>query len=255
MSETINTGEYQNTSSGGGCGKVLLWLFFIALILSCLCCAGLFGFSYYVANALKNGFVEDPVVAQQKTEEAFGELNLPGNVKPRAFLEVKMFGRDFGFAGIYSWNVAGEAAAATAEETPAEAAPEEAAPTEEKDPFDDSAPTATDDNGAIFFYSLSDALKGNEKEFVDAISQGITQNKNKDYTVKRAETASVTINGQPSDFTFSWMEENKGVNKNTFLMVSGSFTSKKETPCNVMIMLPGDVSQETVTEVLENIQK
>ena len=260
MSETIDTEVFDKQKSGGGCGKVLMWLFFIALILSCLCCAGLFGVGYHVASSLKKGFVEDPVVAQQKTEEAFGELNLPENIKPRAFLTVKLFGKEFGFAGIYSWDVTGEAAPAEADvETPAEAAPAEvapetpmeAAPAEEK-ASENAAPTSADEKGAIFFYALSDVLKGNEKEFVDAISQGITQNKDKDVTIKRTEKASVKINGDDSDFTFSWME-NK--DKKTFLMVSGSFDSKKDEDCNVLIYLPGDIPQETVLKVLENIQK
>ena len=259
MSETIDTEVFDKQKSGGGCGKVLMWLFFIALILSCLCCAGLFGVGYHVASSLKKGLVEDPVVAQQKTEEAFGELNLPENIKPRAFLTVKLFGKEFGFAGIYSWDVTGEAAPAEAAETPAEAAPAEtapetpteAAPAEEK-ASENVAPNSADEKGAIFFYSLSDVFKGHEKEFVDAISQGITQNKDKDVTIKRTEKASVKINGDDSDFTFSWME-NK--DKKTFLMVSGSFDSKKDEDCNVLIYLPGDIPQETVLKVLENIQK
>lgn len=259
MSETIDTEVFDKQKSGGGCGKVLMWLFFIALILSCLCCAGLFGVGYHVASSLKKGLVEDPVVAQQKTQEAFGELNLPENIKPRAFLTVKLFGKEFGFAGIYSWDVTGEAAPAEAAETPAEAAPAEAdpetpteaAPAEEK-ASENAAPTSADEKGAIFFYALSDVLKGNEKEFVDAISQGITQNKDKDVTIKRTEKTSVKINGDDSDFTFSWME-NK--DKKTFLMVSGSFDSKKDEDCNVLIYLPGDIPQETVLKVLENIQK
>ena len=252
MSETIDTEVFEKQKSGGGCGKVLLWLFFIALILSCLCCAGFIGVGYHVANSLKNGLVEDPAIAQEKTEEAFGELNLPENIKPRSFLTVKIFGKELGFAGIYSWDVTGEAvpaepaeAAPQAEETPAEAAP-----AEEK--ASDATPSANDNKGAIFFYSLSDALKVNEKEFVDIISQGITQNKNKDYTVKRSEKASVKINGDDSDFTFSWMEDK---DKKTFTMVSGSFDSKKDEDCNVMIILPGEIPQETVLKVLENIQK
>lgn len=257
MSDTINTETYQKNSSGGGCGKVLLWLFIIALILSCLCCLGLFGTGYYIASSLQKGLVEDPVVAEEKTVEAFGELNLPENIKPRAFISVNLFGRDFGFAGIYSWNITGEAvaeipteateeAAPQAEENPAEAEPAES------DPFDNPAPRATDNFGTIFFYALSDVFKGNEQEFVDAVSQGITQDKDKNYTVKRTETVPVTINGKANDFTFSWMENQ---NKQNFLMVSGSFTSAKETQCNVMIILPGEPSQETVINVLENIQK
>lgn len=261
MSETIDTEVFEKQNSGGGCGKVLMWLFFIALILSCLCCAGVIGVFYHVANSLKNGLVEDPVVAQQKTEEAFGELNLPENIKPRAFLAVKIFGKDLGFASIYSWDVTGEAVPAEVAETPAEAAPEEAAPTEdapaEAAPAEEKAPeneaqTSEDDKGAIFFYSLSDALKGNEKEFVDAISQGITQNKDKEYTVNRSEKVSVKINGDDSDFTFSWMESK---DKKPFMMVSGSFDSKNDEDCNVLIYLPGDIPQETVIKVLENIQK
>lgn len=264
MSETIDTEVFNQQKSGGGCGKVLLWLFFIALILSCLCCAGFIGTGFYIGNALKNGFVEDPVVAQQKTEEAFGELNLPENIKPRAFLTVKMFGKEFGFAGIYSWDVTGAAVPAEAAEKPVEtteeAAPteevpakttEEAEPTEEK-ASDNPAPNAADNKGAIFFYALSDVLKGNEKEFVDVISQGITQNKDNDYTVVRSEKTSVKINGDDSDFTFSWMEDK---DKKTFLMVSGSFDSKKDEDCNVLIYLPGNIPQETVINVLENIQK
>ena len=259
MSETIDTEVFDKQKSGGGCGKVLMWLFFIALILSCLCCAGLFGVGYHVASSLKKGLVEDPVVAQQKTQEAFGELNLPENIKPRAFFTAKFFGKDFGFAGIYSWDVTGEAAPAEAAETPAEAAPAEAAPetpteaapAEEKAP-ENAAPNTADEKGAIIFYALSDVLKGHEKEFVDAISQGITQNKDKDVTIKRTEKASVKINGDDSDFTFSWME-NK--DKKTFLMVSGSFDSKKDEDCIVLIYLPGDIPQETVLKVLENIQK
>ena len=251
MSETIDTEVFEKQKSGGGCGKVLLWLFFIALILSCLCCAGFFGVGYHMVSSLKKGLVEDPVVAQQKTEEAFGELNLPENIKPRAFLTVKFFGKECGFAGIYSWDVTGEAVPAEpAEATPTEETPAEAAPAED-DPFDNSAPSATDEKGAIFFYALSDVLKGNEKEFVDAISQGLTQNKD-EYTVKRSEKASVKINGDDSDFTFSWMESK---DKKPFLMVSGSFDSKKDEDCNVLIYLPGDIPQETVLKVLENIQK
>lgn len=226
MSETINTGEYQNTSSGGGCGKVLLWLFFIALILSCLCCAGLFGTSVYIANAIKNGYVEDPVIAQEKAEEAFGELNLPETIKPQAFIDVKMFGKDFGFACIYSWN----------------STVEEGATVEASD----------DNNGSIVFYSLSDFLKGNEKEFVDNFSQNLSKQNNEDLSVKRSETVQITINGKPCDFSFNWMENNSS--KATFLVASGNFTSKKETLCNVMIVLPGEPSQEAVTTVLENIQ-
>ena len=79
-----------------------------------------------MANSLKKGLVEDPVVALQKTEEAFGELNLPENIKPRAFLTVKFFGKEFGFAGIYSWDVAGEAVPAETEAKPAEATEEAA---------------------------------------------------------------------------------------------------------------------------------
>ena len=257
MSETIDTEVFDKQKSGGGCGKVLLWLFFIALILSCLCCAGFFGVGYHMISSLKKGLVEDPVVAQQKTEEAFGELNLPENIKPRAFLTVKLFGKEFGFAGIYSWDVTGEAVPAEPAETTDEATPQteetpaEAAPAEEKAP-ESAAQTSDDNKGAIFFYSLSDALKGNEKEFVDAISQGITQNKDKEYTVKRSEKASVKINGDDSDFTFSWMESK---DKKTFTMVSGSFDSKKDEDCNVLIYLPGDIPQETVINVLENIQK
>ena len=255
MSETIDTEVFEKQKIGGGCGKVLMWLFFIALILSCLCCAGVIGVSFHVANSLKNGLVEDPAIAQQKTEEAFGELNLPGNIKPRAFFTAKFFGKEFGFAGIYSWDVTGEAVPAETVETPAEAAPEEATPTEEAAPAEEKAPaaqTSKDDKGAIFFYALSDVLKGNEKEFVDAISQGITQNKDKDYTVKRTEKASVKINGDDSDFTFSWMEDK---DKQTFTIVSGSFDSKKDEDCNVLITLPGEIPQETVIKVLENIQK
>lgn len=241
MSETINTETYQNNnSSGGGCGKVLLWLFIIALILSCLCCAGLFGTGYYMISALQKGYVEDPVVAEEKTVEAFGELNLPESVKPRAFFSVNLFGRDFGFGSIYSWDITGEAVAET---------PEEAAPDEEN--ASEKADSSADDKGAIFFYALSDVLKGSEKEFSDAISQKINQNKG-DYTVKHTETVPVTINGKANDFTFSRVE-NK--DKKDFLMVSGSFISTKETPCNVMIILPGEPSQETVINVLENIQK
>ena len=249
MSETIDTEVFEKQKSGGGCGKVLMWLFFIALILSCLCCAGVVGVSFHVANSLKNGLVEDPAIAQEKTEEAFGELNLPENIKPRAFFTAKFFGKEFGFAGIYSWDVTGEAVPAETVETPAEATPEEAAPAEEKAP---TAQTSEDDKGAIFFYALSDVLKGNEKEFVDAISQGITQNKDKEYTVKRSEKASVKINGDDSDFTFSWMESK---DNKTFTMVSGSFDSKKDEDCNVLIYLPGEIPQETVLKVLENIQK
>ena len=264
MSETIDTEVFNQQKSGGGCGKVLLWLLFIALILSCLCCAGFIGTGFYIGNSLKNGFVEDPVVAKQKTEEAFGELNLPENIKPRAFLTVKLFGKEFGFAGIYSWDVTGAAVPAEAAETPAETteetAPtenipakttEETEPTEEK-ASDNPAPGAADNKGAIFFYALSDVLKGNEKEFVDAISQGITQNKDNDYTVVRSEKASVKINGNDSDFTFSWTEDQ---DKKTFLMVSGSFDSKNDEDCNVLIILPGEIPQETVIKVLENIQK
>ena len=260
MSKTIDTEVFDKQKSGGGCGKVLLWLFFIALILSCLCCAGLFGVGYHVASSLKKGLVEDPVVAQQKTEEAFGELNLPENIKPQAFLSVNLFGKEFGFAGIYSWDVTGEAVPAEAAETPAEATPEaapdeetpaEAAPAEEK-ASENAAPTSADDKGAIFFYSLSDVFKGHEKEFVDVIFQRITQNKDKDVTIKRTEKSTVKINGEASDFTFSWMESK---DKKTFLMVSGSFDSKKDEDCNVLIYLPGDIPQETVLKVLENIQK
>ena len=260
MSETIDTEVFEKQKSGGGCGKVLAWLFFIAILLSCLCCAGFIGVSFHVANSLKNGLVEDPVIAQQKTEEAFGELNLPGNVKPRAFFTAKFFGKEFGFAGIYSWDVTGEAVSAEAAQTPAEATeeaapteetPAEAAPAEEKAP-ESPAQTSNDDKGAIIFYALSDVFKGHENEFVDAISQGLTQNKNKDYTVKRSEKASVKINGDDSDFTFSWMESKE---KKTFLMVSGSFESKKGETCNVLIYLPGEIPQETVIKVLENIQK
>lgn len=266
MSETIDTEVFEKQKSGGGCGKVLMWLFFIALLLSCLCCAGFICSGVHIFKSLKNGYIEDPVIAQQKTEEAFGEMNLPENIKPRAFLSVKIFGKDLGFASIYSWDVTGEAVpakvipaevivtpaeAATEEAAPTEETPAEASPAEEKAP-EKTAPTTADEKGAIFFYALSDVLKGNEKEFVDAISQGLTQNKDKDYTVKRSEKASVKINGDDSDFTFSWMESK---DKKTFTMVSGSFDSKKDEDCNVLIYLPGDIPQETVLKVLENIQK
>ena len=266
MSETIDTEVFEKQKSRGGCGKVLLWLFFIALVLSCLCCAGIIGISYHVVNSLKNGLVEDPVVAQEKTEEAFGELSLPDSIKPRAFLTAKLFGKELGFAGIYSWDVSDVSASADTADVPADttvdAAPagedssDNTTPTAVDDTtpaaVDDKAPSADDNKGAIFFYSLSDALKGNEKEFVDAISQGITENKDKDVTVKRSEKASVTINGKASDFTFSWMESK---DKKPFLMVSGSFDSKTGKDCNVLIYLPGEISKETVVDVLENIQK
>ncbi len=259
MSETYNGETYQNNSSGGGCGKVLLWLFLIALILSCLCCAGFIGTSYYIANSLKNGFVEDPVVAEEKTVEAFGELNLPENIKPRAFLSVNLFGRDFGFASIYSWKLAqNELTAASAESE--SVAQESALPSDESLPKEVPAETSADDeennNGVIVFYLLSDVLKGQEKEVVDQISQKLTkQNNGNNITVKRSETIPITIKGEPCEFTFSWMEEDRSVNKNTFLMVSGNFKSTKETPCNVFIALPGEPEKETVIKVLENIQK
>lgn len=268
MSQTINTETYQNNnSSGGGCGKALLWLFFIALILSCLCCAGFIGMSYYIGSSLQKGFVEDPVVAEEKAVEAFGELNLPENVKPQSFLSVKLFGRDFGFGSLYSWELASNelpAAAEKPEESPEESAPEpeeapdeSAAPSKTPAPVEVSADVSVDaqesNNGTIIFYSLSDVLKGNEKDVVEGFSKGLTNpNNDKDITVKRSETIPITIKGEPCDFTFSWME-NK--DKNTFLMVSGSFTSVKETQCNVLIILPGEPSQETVIDVLENIQK
>lgn len=256
MSETINTETYQNNSSGGGCGKALLWLFFIALILSCLCCAGFIGLSYYVGSSLQNGFVEDPVVAEEKAVEAFGEFNLPENIKPQSFLAVRLFGRDFGFGSLYSWELASDELP-TAAEKPEETTDESVAPSEESAPVEVSADASVDvqesDNGTIVFYSLSDVLKGNEKEFVEGFSKGLTNPSNdKDITVKRSETIPITIKGEPCDFAFSWME-NK--DKNTFLMVSGSFTSVKETQCNVLIILPGEPSQETVIDVLENIQK
>ncbi len=258
MSETIDTEVFEKQKSRGGCGKVLLWLFFIALVLSCLCCAGLIGISYHVVNSLKNGLVEDPVVAQEKTEEAFGELSLPDSIKPRAFLTAKLFGKELGFAGIYSWDVSDVSGSADTADVPADTtadatpAGEDSSDNTTPTAVDDKAPRADDNKGAIFFYSLSDALKGNEKEFVDAISQGITENKDKDVTVKRSEKVSVKINGDDSDFTFSWMESK---DKKPFLMVSGSFDSKKDKDCNVLIYLPGDIPQETVINVLENIQK
>ncbi|MBR5711116.1 MAG: hypothetical protein IKX40_10190 [Thermoguttaceae bacterium] len=243
MSETINTGEFQNNKSSSGCGKVLLWLFFIALILSCLCCAGLFGVGAYMANAIKKGFVEDPVVAQEKAEESFGEFNLPEYIKPRGIFEAKMFGRDFGYACIYSWRI----------DAPA-------APTELENPEETTEETPTDDEdeiyGMIAFYSLSsEVFSGHDDAFVEGIAKGMVNPENRNLTVKRSETVSVTINGQPADFTFSWMEEKGGVNKSAFLMVSGRFKSIKETPCNVFILLPGEPSLESVTIVLENIQK
>lgn len=248
MSETINTENYQETSSGSGCGKAMLWLFFIAIILSCLCCGGFVGSSMYIAKALQDGLEDDPVVTQEKTVEAFGEMNLPDYIKPQAFLTVKIFGKDFGFAGFYSWNVANEGDSTALEEKPIEETPSE------EDPFDDSKPIVTENKGVIVFYSLSDFLKGNEQEFVDGISQGLIDNKNKDVTVKRAEKIAVNINGKIKEFTFSWMEESKSVKKNPFLMVSGSFESKTGKDCNVIIYLPGEPSPETVTNVLENIQ-
>lgn len=259
MSETFNGETDQNNSSGGGCGKVLLWLFFIAFILSCLCCAGLIGSAYYIGNALQKGFVEDPVVAEEKTVEAFGEFNLPENIKPQAFLSVNLFGRDFGFAGLYNWELAGSELP-TAAEKPEEAPDESAIPSKEFAPIDVSAEVSVDvkgnNNGTIIFYSLSDILKGNEKDVVNGFTEGLTNpNNDKHLTVKRSETIPITFKGEPCDFKFSWMEESRGVNKKTFLMVSGSFTSNKETQCHVLIILPGETSQETVIDVLENIQK
>ena len=159
------------------------------------------------------------------------------------------------------------AAAEKPEEAPDESAPESeeapdesAVPSKTPAPVEASADVSVDakesNNGTIIFYSLSDVLKGNEKDVVEGFSKGLTNpNNDKDITVKRSETIPITIKGQACDFTFSWMEENKGVNKNTFLMVSGSFTSVKENQCNVLIILPGEPSQETVIDVLENIQK
>ena len=244
MSETYNGETYQNSSSGGGCGKVLLWLLFIALILSCLCCAGLVGTGSYMVKSLKDGFVDDPVVAQEKAVETFGELNLPDCIKPRAILEVRMFGKYWGFGCIYSWKIDDEAAPTELAEIPEEAAEE--APTDSED----------DIKGMIAFYSLSTGIfSGREDEIVERMSQRLVNPENRDITVKRSETVSVTINGQPCDFTFSWMEENRSINKNTFLMVSGNFKSVKETSCNVFIILPGEPEKETVIKVLENIQK
>ncbi len=241
MSETINTGEYQNNkSSGGGCGKVLLWLFFIALILSCLCCAGLVGTGSYMVKSLKDGFVEDPVVTQEKAVETFGELNLPEYIKPRAFLDVKMFGKYFGFACMYSWKIDNPAAPAELAQIPEETAEEASTDSEEEI------------QGLIAFYSLStEVFKGYDDSIIQGISEKLAKPDNQDLTVKRTETVSVTINGQPREFTFSWMENS---DKDAFLMVSGNFKSVKEKPCNIFIILPGEPSQESVIKVLENIQ-
>lgn len=246
MSETINTETYQN-KSGGGCGKVLLWLFFIALILSCLCCAGLFGTSYYMVSALQKGFVEDPVVAEQKAVEAFGELNLPENIKPHAFLAVKMFGTDFGFCSLYTWKLASADLPAASEESTEELPPAEAAPAEE------AADSSANNNGTIIFYSLSDFLKESEKDIIDGFARGfISPNNQNEVTETGSKTIPITIKGTPCDFTFKTLEDH---DKKAYLTVSGSFTSNKGVPCNILVIMRGEPSQEIIIDVLENIQK
>ena len=241
MSETINTGELQNNkSSRSGCSKVLLWLLFIALILSCLCCTGLFGTVFYVQSAVNKGLVDDPVVTQEKAVESFGEFNLPDYVKPRAFLEVRMFGKYWGFGCIYNWN--DEAGAASTENV--EISEEKA--TDILEIYDGY-------HGTITFYRVAPEIT---KGFDDAIAEGVSDSlhepKRKDWNVKRCETVSITINGQPQDFTFSWIED---FEDNHFLMVSGFFKTTKETPCGIYIYLPGEHEKESIIKVLENIQE
>lgn len=235
MSETVNTETYQPQSSGGGCGKVLLWLFIIALILSCLCCAGLFGLGYHVATAFKNGLVMDPAVAQTKAVEAFGELNLPEVIKPRAFFNLKLFGQDFGFASLYSWKT----------ETAAEAPAEESESPKEDNDLDDV-------KDFVAFYSLADALKSHETEIVQGISQALSdQKKAKNYTIKKTENVTVTINGKPNEFTISLLEND---DKDIYTMASGAFGSKTGNQCGVVIYRSGEVQTEEFVNVLQNLQ-
>ena len=259
MSETINTGELQNNSSSGGCVKALLWLILIMILLSCFCCAGFMCSGVYIGNALKKGFVDDPVVAQQKTEETFGELSLPDNVKPRAVLHIKLFGNDLGFVGIYSWNTADEAISAPQPEESEDATENPAPAAEEKSSDSSSTKNEMDEKGFVFFDSFPDIPKENEHDFFKVIaviiesgSQEIPLTKYYSATPKRMETIPIKINGKTNDFTFTW-SENK--NKDVFLIVSGSFTSKTDAECNVHVFLPGDISKERVIKVLENIQK
>lgn len=242
MSETINTDDFQNTpqkTSGGGCGKVLLWLLFIAFILSCLCCAGLCGTGYYIESALNKGLIDDPVVAQEKAVENYGEFNLPENVKPRAYFEMNMFGKYFGFACIYTLND-DNAASTELDENSKEKA------TDIFEIYDGS-------QGVITFYTVSPEIaKGHDDAIAEGVAESFRDPKRKDWSVKRSETVSITINGQPRDFTFNWMED---IEKNPFLMVTGFFKTTKETPCSVHIYLPGEPEKESVIQVLENIQK
>ncbi|MBR5711117.1 MAG: hypothetical protein IKX40_10195 [Thermoguttaceae bacterium] len=241
MSETINTEDFQkNKPSGGGCGKVLLWLFFITLISSCLCCAGLCGTGYHIVSSLNKGLVDDPVVTQEKTLENFGEFNLPNYIKPRAFLEVRMFGKYLGFGCIYNWNDDDDAASTELVEISEKKA------TDIMEIYDGY-------HGTITFYMVPPEITGGFDDVAaDGLSDWLHEPKMEGWNLKRCETVSVTINGQPHDFTFSWMED---VENKPFLMASGFFKTTKETPCSVCIYLPGEPEKESIIKVLENIQK
>ena len=103
----------------------------------------------------------------------------------QSFLAVKLFGRDFGFGSLYSWELASNelpAAAEKPEESTDESAPEpeettdeSAAPSKTPAPVEVSADVSVDvkesNKGTIIFYSLSDMFKGQEKEIVDQLSQ------------------------------------------------------------------------------------
>ncbi len=244
MSETvINTEEFQNNkSSRGGCGKVLLWLLFIAFLLSCLCCCGLCGIGYYIESALNKGLVDDPVVAQEKAVENYGEFNLPDYVKPRAYFEMRMFGKYFGFACIYTLNDENDDASTELDEISKEG---------ESDIFE----IFDGSQNLILFYTLSpEFTKGYDSAVAEGMAKAISDpqpDQPRNWKTNRCETVSVTINGQPTELTCGWIESIYG---DHCLVISGFFKTTKDTPCGILVIMPGEPEKESVIKALENIQ-
>ncbi len=281
--QTLSTNPEENKTGNSGCGKAVFYLLIAAVIMFSCCCCGFFGFTMYIGTSLKNGIISDTAEAEKLTEEHFGKLNLPANMKSNGAFVLKfpLFSQELAYASVYTIESVtnseksaedtadAQEAAKEAEEEAAESKEEAEDNTEAEDNSDEGDNTESVDSseegdnstektkvGSQFaiFFSLDGILKGmTPEQFKEIVVSSMKEESSKsDVKVLDSNEREIEIGGKKTGFVFANVEDKNG---EAYLMVSGAFESSTGKICNVfMLFNPEQNSQESVSQMLKNIQ-